>query len=76
MAKSVNLLVCFSVILGQDGLGESGCRIFKANIFLERSVEIACFFECSYQKLSVDREILGWVLSKMGVATRIIGLLN
>ena len=46
MAKSVNLLVCFSVILGQDGLGESGCRIFKTNIFLERSVEIACFFEC------------------------------
>ena len=28
------------------------------------------------QKLRVDRKILGWVWSKMGVATLVLGLLN
>ena len=42
-AKTVNLLVCFSFILGQNSLGQSSCRSFKSNISLELSKEIDCF---------------------------------
>ena len=42
---------------------------FKSNISLEQSDEIVCFFTCWYQKLRVDRKILGWVWSEMVVAT-------
>ena len=38
----VNLLVCFSVILGQTSLCQADCRIFKSNIYLEQSDEICC----------------------------------
>ena len=33
---------------------------FKSNISLEQSNEIVYFFTCWYQKLRVDRKILGW----------------
>ena len=42
---------------------------FKLNISLEQSNEIVYFFTCWYQKLRVDRKILGWVWSEMVVAT-------
>ena len=62
--------------MGQTSLCQSDCRIFKSNISLEHSDEIACFFAYWYQKLRVDRKILGWVWSEMGVATLVTGLLN
>ena len=42
---------------------------FKSNISLEQSDEIVCFFTCWYQKLRVDRKILGWLWSEVVVAT-------
>ena len=30
----------------KSDLGQSNCRIFKSNIPLEQSDEIACFFAC------------------------------
>ena len=42
---------------------------FKSNISLEQSDEIVCFFTCWYQKLRVDRKILGWLWSEMVAAT-------
>ena len=42
---------------------------FKSNISLEQSDEVVYFFTCWYWKLRVDRNIMGWVWSKMGVAT-------
>ena len=42
---------------------------FKLNISLEQSNEIVYFFTCWYQKLRVDKKILGWVWSEMVVAT-------
>ena len=41
---------------------------FKLNISLEQSNEIVYFFTCWYQKLRVDRKILGWVWSQVVVA--------
>ena len=41
---------------------------FKLNISLEQSNEIVYFFTCWYQKLRVDRKILGWVWPEMVVA--------
>ena len=69
--KSVNLLVCFSVIWGQNGVGQSDCRILnQINISLEQSGEIVYFCVLLwYQKLRVYRKILGWVWSKMVAAT-------
>ena len=42
--KAVNLLVCFSVKMGQTSLCQSDSRIFKSNISLEHSDKIAYFF--------------------------------
>ena len=42
---------------------------FKSNISLEQSDEVVYFFTCWYWKLRVGRNIMGWVWSKMGVAT-------
>ena len=42
---------------------------FKSNISLEQSGQIVYFFICWYRKLRVDRKILGWMWSKMVVAT-------
>ena len=57
-----------SVILFLSYIGPKQCWLirlqdFKSNISLEESDEIVCFFTCWYQKLRVDRKILGWVLS-------------
>ena len=41
---------------------------FKLNISLEQSNEIVYFFTCWYQKLRVDRKILGWVCPQVVVA--------
>ena len=51
--KSVNLLVCFSVIWGQNDVGQSDCRILnQINISLEQSGEIVYFCVLLwYQKL-------------------------
>ena len=42
---------------------------FKSNISLEQSDEIVFFFTCLYQKLRVDRKIMGWMWSEIVVAT-------
>ena len=42
---------------------------FKSKISLKQSDEIVCFFTCWYQKLRVDRKILGWLWSEVVVAT-------
>ena len=42
---------------------------FKSNMCLEQSNEIVYFFTCWYQKLRVDRIILGLVCSEMIEAT-------
>ena len=62
---------CGSLFLNH--LGPKRCwpirlQDFKSNISLEQSDEIVCFFTCWYQKLRVDRKILGWVWSEMVVA--------
>ena len=62
-----------SVSLFLSHIGSKWCwpirlQDFKSNISLEQSDEIVCFFTCWYQKLRVDRKILGWVWSEMVVA--------
>ena len=65
ISKSVDLFLshigpkwCWSIRL-QD---------FKSNMSLEQSNEIVYFCTCWYQKLRVDRKILGWVWPEMVVA--------
>ena len=63
-----------SVSLFLNQIGPKRCwpirlQDFKSNISLEQSDEIVCFFTCWYQKLRVDRKILGWMWSEMVVAT-------
>ena len=71
--KFMKKFVCFvSLFLSQIG-PKRCCPIrlqdFKSNIYLKQSNEIIHFFTCWYQKLKVDRKILGWVWSEMVVAT-------
>ena len=69
--KAVNLLVCFSVIFGQNILSNE-----IAEFISEKSEKIACFFALWYWKLRVYRKTLGWVWSKMGLSTLLTELLN
>ena len=67
--------VC-SVSLFLSHIGPKQCwpirlQDFKSNIYLEQSNKIVYFFTCWYQKLKVDRKILGWVWSEMVAATLI-----
>ena len=62
--------------MGQTSLCQSDYRICESNISLEQSNEIAYFFPYWYWILRVDRNILGWVSSKAGVATLVTVLLN
>ena len=62
-----------SVSLFLSHIGPKWCwpirlQDFKSNISLEQSNEIVYFFTCWYQKLRVDRKILGWVWPEMVVA--------
>ena len=65
--KAVNLLVCFSVILGQTSLCQADCRIFKSNIYLEQSEEIPSFFFILIPEVKeLIEKYWGWVWSKNG----------
>ena len=57
-----------SISLFLSHIGSSDCRpvrfqSFTSNISLEQSDKIVYFFTCWYQKLWVDRKILGWFWS-------------
>ena len=62
--------------MGQNALGKSDCRIFKSTISLEQNNKKAWFFAFVYRfmEIEADGKILGWVYSKMGVATLFSGL--
>ena len=52
-------------------IGTKRCCLIRSQAFklsLEQSDEIVCFFTYWYQKLRVDRKVLGWVWSEMVVA--------
>ena len=67
ISKSVSL---FFSHIGPKQCWQIRLQDFKSNISLEQNNEIIYFFTCWYQKLGVDRKILGWVWwSEMIVAT-------
>ena len=58
--------------LSLSNIGSKRCwpislQEFKSNISLGKSDDIVYFFTCWYQKLRVDRKILGWAWSEMAV---------
>ena len=62
ISKSVSLFISHK---GPKWCWPIRLQDFKSNISLEQSNEIVYFFTCWYQKLRVDRKILGWVWSEM-----------
>ena len=61
--------------LGQNALSQSDCRIFKWTVSPEQIYETASFLliDKNSQKLKFDRECFGYVWSKMGMASNVIG---
>ena len=66
ISKSVSFFVSH---IGPKQCWPIRLQYFISNTSLEQSDEIVCFFTCWYQKLTVNRKILGWVWSEMVVDT-------
>ena len=65
ISKSVKLFLSH---IGPKWCWPVGLQDFKSNISLEQSNEIVYIFKCCYQKLRIDRKILGWLWPEMVVA--------
>ena len=73
ISKSISLFLSH---IGPKRFWQIRLQDFKSNISLEQNDGTVYFFVCWYQKLRVDRKILGWVWSKMVVATMAIRWLD
>ena len=60
--------------MDQNLLSQSESRIFKLNISPEQIKPVFLHADTISHKLKVDRKVLGWGLSKMGVASLVARL--